>query len=388
MTDALQPSPRLSSLELRKHFAGGFVIGVVAKRTYQILGGQCVLAGEQTPLVEEPLMSESGLLGHDSDRLLQRQRVDLVIEGHAWSPRPSPAFKVTVQIGEARREIAVFGERRLHLSSSGVLSLSSPEPIEKVALSWEHAYGGVDRTLLAELGDPLMKLAEQLGDSLDPEQTVFAYPRNPHGRGYLIEASPAAVAATQLPNLEDPLQLLSGANVVRSDPELWPSAPRPVSTAWLPYVHFPRSAQTGLPVPGFARDQIDIAYLPEVRERLLRSEALAPFAPVEHRIDIACAQASAPGMRFDEVSPGTPVEIRNAHPQLPIWRWSLPLERPRMAYRLPTQPAVELEPQIRSLFVQPEKDLLCVVWVGEQRVPVPATLEQLNRADYGMKWTT
>jgi hypothetical protein len=382
------PTPRLSSLELRKHLDGGFIIGVVAKRTYQIQrNGQCALAAEQIPLVEEPVMAENGLLDHDSDRLLSRELVDVVIDGHARVPQPSPAFRVGVQIGGQRREIAVFGERQLRLSTHGTLTLSSPEPIERVPLRWEFAFGGVDRTLLEELGDPLVKLAEQLGESLDPEQTMFAYPRNPHGRGYLIEASRAAVAATRLPLLEDPLQPLTATNVVRLDPELWPLAPRPMCPAWMPYVHFPRSAQTGLPIPSFDRDRIDLRLLPEVQERQLRVDALAEAAPVERRIDMGCAQAAAPGMRFREVSPGEAVEIQNVHPELPNWQWRLPLERPRMAYRIPHQPAEEMEAKMRSLFIQPEGDLLCVVWVGERRLQSQFTQEQLVRADYGMKWT-
>jgi hypothetical protein len=243
------------------------------------------------------------------------------------------------------------------------------------------------RTLLGELGDPLVKLAEQLGEALDPEQTMFAYPRNPHGRGYLIEASRAAIAATRLPLLENPLQPLTATNVVRLDPELWPLAPRPMCPAWMPYVHFPRSAQTGLPIPSFDRDRIDLRSLPEVQERQLRVDALAQGAPIERRIDMGCAQAATPGMRFGEVTPGEAVEIQNVHPELPNWQWRLPLERPRMAYRIPHQPAEEMDAKMRSLFIQPERDLLSVVWVGERRLQAQFMQEQLVRADFGMKWT-
>lgn len=92
-------------------------------------------------------------------------------------------------------------------------------------------------------------------------------------------------------------------------------------------------------------------------------------------------------MRFGEVGPGAAVEIRNVHPDLPIWQWRLPLERPRVAYRIPHQPAEEMEAKIRSLFIQPEKGSVCVVWVGERHLQEPFTREQLVRADFGMKWT-
>jgi hypothetical protein len=217
---------------------------------------------------------------------------------------------------------------------------------------------------------------------------MFAYPRNPHGCGYMIEASAAAVAATQLPNLEDPLQLLNSANLVRVDPDYWPLAPRPTSAAWLPYVHFPRSAQTGLPVASFSREHVPLNAFPEVGEGLLRVEALMSGTPTAQRINVACAQASAPNLRFPEVVPGSVIEIRNVHPAQPIWRWQLPLEWPRMAYRVPKQTTVELGAKIRTLFVQPDKDLVCVVWVGEHSVDQPVTIAQLQRADFGMRWTS
>jgi hypothetical protein len=132
------------------------------------------------------------------------------------------------------------------------------------------------------------------------------------------------------------------------DPYQWPLAPLPVSTAWPPYVRFPRSAQTGLPIPLFARDAIGADRFPEVVQGILRAEALLEGTPITQRIDIGCAQGAAPSMRFAKVDAGSIVELRYVHPQHAIWRWRLPPERPRVAYRLGTEPPVELETKIRA----------------------------------------
>jgi hypothetical protein len=87
---------RLSSLEVRPRLDGGYVIGVIAKRTYDIRQGRCILAQNQIPLVEEPAMKENGLLEHDSDRLLQRRFVDVVIDGCARSQAPRSTFDVNI----------------------------------------------------------------------------------------------------------------------------------------------------------------------------------------------------------------------------------------------------------------------------------------------------
>lgn len=376
----------MTSLEVRKSLEGGLIIGVVSKRTYQIRGSACELAPEQEPLVEEPVLTESGLLEHDSDRILQRQLVDVVVHGKARAPAPAASFTASVQIDGARRDLAVFGRRTLRLQASGAIAISAPEPIAEVDLTWQNAYGGVDRVLLANEGDPLIQLAEALGERLEPEQTVFAYPRNPHGRGYLIEPSQAAVSATELPHLEDPAQPLHAQNLLRGNPFHWPLAPLPACTAWLPYVHFPRSAQVGLPIRLFARDAIAPERFPEVQHGILRADALLEGAHISRRIHVAAAQGAAPAMRFASVEPGSTVELRHFHPQHAVWRWQLPPERPRVAYRLGKERPVELDAKIRSLCTQPDADRAAVVWVAEQRLEHAISREQIEHAEFGMKW--
>lgn len=378
--------PRSSSVELRKRLEGGWVVGVVAKRTYRVVGERCELDPEQVSLVEEPDMDESGQLTHDSDRILQRRQVDVVVLGHARSLERRPAFEVAVVLGPERRTLAVFGERRLERTRTGQLALSPPVALEKVPLTWSHAYGGVDRTLLEKLGDPLVELAAAFGTRLGPEQTSYAYPRNPHGRGYLLEASPEALAATALPHLENPAALLTGDNILRPDPELWPLAPPPAATAWLPYVYFPRACQVGLPTPLYSRDHIQAADFAEVRDGLLQARALVKGAPITERVDTASAQGAAPGMRFADVSPGMHVSLSNVHPQRSVWRWQLPSERPRLAIRLKGGQPDELAAQIRSLVIEPDLDRVSIVWVGERSLEPPLTPEQLAKVDYGLKW--
>lgn len=380
------PKPRLSALEVRKTLDGGRVIGAVTKRTYTVRNGRCWLAEKQVPLAEEPDFKENGLLGHDSDRILQRRLVDVIVEGQARVAVPAPTFTVGIEVGASRREIAVFGERRLVLQPHGGVAISPPVPIAEVPLRWEHAYGGVDHTALEKYGDLTMMLAEKLGEKLDPEQTNFAYPRNPHGRGYLIEASEKSVAATLLPNLEAPDDLLTRDNIVRNDPLLWPKAPRPVATTWLPYVHFPRSLMVGLPLAMYADHLIQPSEFAEVSAAVVPPEAVVPGASALQRVNVNSAQSSALGMRWPEVVPEAPVTLTNIHREASSWSFRLPAEAPRLAYRLPRRGAVVLEPRIRCLQITPDEDRVCVLWVGEHRLDEALSNAQLEGAEYGVKW--
>src|SRR5690606_18377846 len=144
------------------HREGAFIFGVVTKRTYHVGSGTCVVAPEQVALVEEPEYStEDGILERDTDVVLQREHCDVIVQGHAYPPGRR-AFEVRVQAVDLRREIYAFGDRRIERGHGG-LGFTPPEPLEKLPLRWEHAYGGVDLVTREVIGDPIAEFAEQEG---------------------------------------------------------------------------------------------------------------------------------------------------------------------------------------------------------------------------------
>lgn len=378
----------VSAAVVRQRKEGGWLFGVVGKRTYQVDRGRCRVAALQTPLVTEPrLDEETGALLHDSDLIITRQAVDLIVVGQARAPRPQPSFTVSLRVGDFFREVLVFGERRLQLHANGDVSFSSPASTEAVPLTWEHAYGGVDRAGLAEIGDPFVELAAATDAPIAPTQSLFAYPRNPFGRGYLIEPSPTAIDACRLPNLEYAWSRVTPENVVRRHYVTWPNAPLPAGLGWLSYAVFPRCSQLGLPAPLYDNGTILPENFHEVKTRVLQPVALDPERAIGDRLDVAgVAQGAALGMRAASVLPGSLVQLSNAHPTQPVWSLALPAEVPRMAYRLPGQKADELVPQIRCLLLDPEQDSVSVLWAATRPIDVPLTPVQLEAIEHGVIW--
>jgi hypothetical protein len=381
-------TPRLSAALAGHHIDGGWIFGVVAKRTYIVTGGgRCHVHPEQQPLVEESILSEDdGELLHDSDLVLQRPAADIVVLGHAYAPTPRPAFDASVRVDHFERRIAVFGDRRLERGADGRLYFTSPKGFDRMPLSWTRAYGGADLIALREIGDPMAEMFTPEGQTPDPRFGLFGYPRNPAGKGYLIEPHPEAIEACELPNFEEPLQLLTPDTIVRGDFMLWPNGPMVAALGWMSYAYFPRILQFGLDPHPYNDAIVRPNDFFEVRGGWIKPTAVVHGASRLGRLDIRCTQGSAMGMRTEKIDPGAQIELVHLHPQSKSWRLRLPGEVPRLAFKLDDAPAAYLTPRIRTLLVEPDLDRVTVVWVGETRVDVPVTPKKMKSLQHGVVW--
>lgn len=203
---------------------GGPRLGIlVAKATFRIgaEGGTELDADDPLPVLDKDQETELGLLPRDD---LPREddafEVTLLGRAHAPGGEGAPRATVALQVGEVRRELAVFGERAWQGEGPGARP-GEPRPFTSLPLTWDRAFGGsadveVDRESVVTVSDP----------------------RNPAGRGFEAasrarelgkflaapEGYPRLLAPRSLPNLEDP-----GA-LVRE----WEDAPRPCCWAPVP----------------------------------------------------------------------------------------------------------------------------------------------------------
>lgn len=381
------PAPRLAALNVTDHPDKGSQVGVIAKRTYVVRGGRCVVADQQVALVEEPQIAEDGVdLLHDIDTALNRRQVDVVVLGKAHPPRTAGTFELRVRVGALDRRVLVFGSRRCWRDPSGRLRFSDPEPVEDLSLGWTSAYGGVDLQALRAQGDPIEALARESGQDYDAKFGLYAYPRNRVGKGYLIEATDDALATCALPNLEDPSHLLTPERLVRKHRDRWPEGPPVAGLGWLSYASFPRSGMLGMTSP-YDPNLCPPESFVEVKMGLLKAKSISPVCPLPERLDLGAAQESAVGMRAPEVMPGASIELHNCHPQLAIWAFTLPRETPNLAVQLPDQKPITLEPKIRTVLLQPELNRVCLVWVGEHREPAPVGPGKRALIKHGVLWS-
>lgn len=192
---------------------------VVAKATYRMptpddaaAMAEPQLCAEQVPLVEaDQFTGEPGLSAplYETDFAHHKPACDILLVGSAHAPqrRPVQRLPVGLSVGAWRKQLVAVGPRhwRKHL---GVVTPSEPEPFASLALSYDTAFGGTDRTREAE------GLTETFLD-------------NPVGRGYWrhtddIDGQP--LASTECP----------GEPITQPQGPYTPMAFSPVGRNWRP----------------------------------------------------------------------------------------------------------------------------------------------------------
>jgi len=111
---------------------------------------------------------------------------DVVLIGHAFSAG-QPSVDVTLGVADLRQTARIFGDR-YWIKSLGFISMTPPEPFEKIPLVYERAFGGWDRS------------------NPDPDKHGFE-PRNPIGTGFRCKHGKLE-DGIRMPNIENPKQLL------------------------------------------------------------------------------------------------------------------------------------------------------------------------------------
>jgi len=383
-SDEAAPEPRLFALNITDHPDGrGAQVGLVAKRTYRVSAGRCVVAEEQVPLVELPETNDDrSVLLHDMDTVLNRRQADIVVTGKIRALRKERRLDVHVRVGSLSRRLRAFGDRRCLRGSDGRLRFSDPDPIEEIDVGWTAAYGGVDEVARKKYGDPIEGFCKDARQPYNPRFGLFAYPRNPVGRGYLLEPTSAAFEACELPLIEDPESVLTPDSLVRKDFVCWPEGPAVAGFGWLSHAFFPRSAMLGARPLVYDGNRIPASAFHEVRRGEIHEAAVRGDRPFQERLDVGVAQASAIGMRAKAVGPGDGVALHGLHPRESRWTFRIPSEVPRMHARFVGEKTIELPaPAIRTVLIQPDEDRLTLVWTSElllASAPGPKRLEGLQ----------
>ena len=353
-------------LDPRPGLEPGFAFALV-KLTYEIKGAAAVLS-QPEPLLFDFWSDETlePRFPPGSDYWLDKQYSDVVIRGSAFAPagRPTPSMFVSAQIGRTTKRIAVFGKRQVEWGRGGPRP-SRPEPFVEMPLLYQNAYGGLDNRvpIPAQLEQDYMRTVA-LGMQFDHPGL---YPRNPVGKGYLV--SPDPVDGVELPNLEDPADMLTAERLITRKPDLWYRQPLPWCFEWTVGLTFPRYLFMGIdawfPPP-------DDSTLPEVKRGFIPAHLRARLAK-DHDLAAGYMQEASLGMVVSTPLAGQPVTLTGMHP-----------EEPTITFTFPSAPSIELEvegeraalpPLLTNLVLFPAEKrftaVYCAKTKGLQRAFIP-----------------
>ncbi|HMB93497.1 MAG TPA: DUF2169 domain-containing protein [Rhodothermales bacterium] len=334
-------------IDLAMHPETGPYAYALVKQTFRIAGQQGVIDAPE-PLEHDMRDPEiDPVIKPGTDFWYVKTATDVVVQGSAYAPfgRATPQMEVAVSVGSFSKEIAVFGQRWVEWAGHGQVRITPPEPMEEMPLIWENAYGGAD----FRVTDPTLENAppEVLLMKLQRDHPGL-YPRNPFGKGYLVQPDP--VEDFEMPNLEDPSNLLTPARLITRDPRLWHQQPLPWCYEWVHpmmfprYVHFLDGPDAWYPGP-------EDRTLPEVQQgfvapgfRTASRERHAMLGPMP-----AFYQGASHGLVVPGLLPNTPVSIRGMHP-----------EEPNLMFQVPSPPRIEMQVEHRREVVKPRlHSLVC-----------------------------
>lgn len=132
--------------------AGREWLVTVAKATYGIpahLNQEPVLLDEQAPLVMTDVFNGDPTFSAaivENDFALHKPRCDVLLNGSAHAPGGKPAERVTVtlQVGRLTKSFDVVGNR-VWQADTLTLGISKPDPFKQMPISYNRAFGGIDR---------------------------------------------------------------------------------------------------------------------------------------------------------------------------------------------------------------------------------------------------
>jgi len=290
----------------------------VIKGTYRLdISDTIILAEEQLAV---KIAGESyGDAGHSSYRYepetaFVKLSTDVVLIGHAYPPyRGAVEFGVRLCVGALQKIVTVVGDRKW-VQSFGTTKMTRPEPVDRVPLIYERAFGGWDRS--------------------DPDSSKHSFePRNPVGVGFRTKRG-RFDDSTLVPNLEDPHHRL----------ERYGDTPPPAGFGFISPNWQPRAAFVGTYDDAWTRDRSPL--LPKDFDRKFFTAA-SPGLVTEGFLQggelVTVENASRRGrLRFELPERASPVcEVRRrGH------------NRQRLAMHLDT------------VIINTDEDLLLLIWRG------------------------
>lgn len=361
------------------------LLSVLAKRTYDIgRSGVCNLADEQQPLCLEP-QTEPGtnqLLLRDYELFPYKPLTDIVVRGHAYAPKLSVTFESDIRIGSAAKPIRVIGDRMCTFGRNGELIFSVPRPIDHMPLGYERAYGGTDPFAEKKYGNPAAALGPFLPDKFNVAfASPYRYPRNPGGRGYLIEATREAIEALTLPNLEDPDDLLSPERLVLGRPQRWPHMPLPQSYGFVDHGCFPRIAYFGF-IP--QHDPLDCP-IAEVARELAIASIMTP-GTVQEKFNFRFNNGASLGLQLPYLRGDESCLLVNLHPTKQRLELKLPGERPMLWTDGRNGKLNATVPVLHTVLIEPDVDRVSLLWCGSAPALRPYLPAELLTMPFRVEW--
>jgi hypothetical protein len=341
---------------------GEYILGVLLKRTYDIVPGKpCIRAERDHKLIPgdmhygDPMNST---VKFETDFIPFKVATDVVLNGIAYAPngRPTETLIASFIIGQFRKDILVIGDRVCRYQQGSDPLFTDPEPFTTMDIRYERAYGGVDI-----YSDPKLPCP---------------YGRNHLGRGFVIANTKKTIDNLALPNIEDPEDTLTPSRLCAGHFMHWERQPMPQGFGWYAKYWQPRAGLAGvLPADRAAEQELRKAFALVVppEQRQLYEQTQLPD------MDFRFFNGASPGLALPFLSGDEPIRTVLLTPEGEV-DFQLPGERPQIGLDIGMgiqEPPVVLH----TVMIHIEERQLDLVWRAAVPYPGPDWLPQMRKME-------
>ncbi len=295
---------------------GKFILAVLLKRTYCLVPYEPAIRAE----ADRPLLGGdkhfvdpmNTTVQYEADFVPFKIATDVVLVGSAYAPggKDVRELMAKLEIEQVNKIVRISGDRLCNYRPGGDPIFGDPRPFSTMPLRYERAYGGVDI-----YSHPLCP---------------YACPRNRLGRGFAVTNTKATIEGLELPNLEDPKDLLTPARLCVGKIENWPKQPVPTGFGWYPRYGHPRAGWAGI-LPGDkpAEQMMRMAYA-QILPEPARATYLANPLPV---VDFRYFSGASVGLSLPDLHGDEAISLTNLTPEGSSL-FLLPGDRPRISLNI------------------------------------------------------
>lgn len=347
-----------------KNAAGEPIFSVLVKRTYDIFSGQPAVRAEQTnPLVKVDIYYENGdpewaTVQYETDLFPFKLASDVVLIGKANAPdgNPVPRLDVSLEVAEHKKIIRITGDRKCLYRENHDPVFTDPIEFSEMEIRYERSYGGKDLLSISDM--------------------PFYYPRNHLGKGLALKNIREVVDELELPNLEDPEDMLTPERVILGEPGRWNQQPLPQGFGWYQPTWYPRCSFVGS-IPGFVQpDEIMreelLGLVPRGQIALARQFKLPSF-------DTRFNNGASLGLVLPYLSGDERIRLLNltAEGYLDFF---LPQDSPKIILDIGLG-ANELQTFLHTVCIRSEDMQVDMVWRGAHEYPGVDWLPEMKKMD-------
>ncbi len=197
----------------------------------------------------------------------------------------------------------------------------------------------------------------------------------------MVDLSRAGLDSLELPNLEDPAELLSPTRIAAGDRYSWAKMPVPACTDWMNLTWFPRLTYFGLPTPTVRLNST----FTENRRGAYDGDFLQEKKPPQN-FDWLCTNGASLGMQSDYLRGDESGRLINMHPEKNMFDFRLPGKVPALYADGRNGKLIQTVPVLHTVVIRPEENRLTLLWKGSVKAIRPYSEAELKSMPFEVKW--